>query len=194
MGLSATPPPPPGSLVVLTCHDDHRKMKGFLLKHDSWNSVPHLMRSGSVVCVMAMWHVLIGGFDAPLVCLLGFLLVFSFSCPVLLNFLSFLFFRHFLFLRHCCSVSSSPSFFSCISPFWDCSFEVRFLPHFFILCREDYLQESLGLFFSILVLGILPLSSLLLGSMVDSSKVSVRTYVFYILRTYVMILCNWLIL
>ena len=91
-------------------------------------------------------------------------------------------------------VSSSPSFFSCISPFWDCSFEVRFLPHFFILCREDYLQESLGLFFSILVLGILPLSSLLLGSMVDSSKVSVRTYVFYILRTYVMILCNWLIL
>ena len=98
-------PPPPGSLVVLTCHDDHRKMKGFLLKHDSWNSVPHLMRSGSVVCVMAMWHVLIGGFDAPLVCLLGFLLVFSFSCPVLLNFLSFLFFRHFLFLRHCCSVS-----------------------------------------------------------------------------------------
>ena len=95
---------------------------------------------------------------------------------------------------YCVFVSSSPSFFSCISPFWDCSFEVRFLPHFFILCREDYLQESLGLFFSILVLGILPLSSLLLGSMVDSSKVSVRTYVFYILRTYVMILCNWLIL
>ena len=43
----------------------------------------------------------------------------------------------------------------------------------FFFCREDYLQEPLGLFFSTLGLGILPLSSLLLGSMVDSSEVRI---------------------
>ena len=162
-------------MVVLMCHDDHQKMKGFLLRHGSWGSVPHLMRSGGTICIVATWYVMIGGFNAPLMCLLGFPLVFSFSCPVLLNFLSFLFLLHFLsFAPLLPYVSSSSSSFSYIYPFWDCSFEVRFLPPFFIFfCRKDYLQESLGLFFSALGLGILPLSSLLLGSMVDSSEVRI---------------------
>ena len=50
---------------------------------------------------------------------------------------------------------------------------MRFLPPFFILCSEDYLLESLGLFFFVLGLGILPLSSPLLDSMVDSSEVRI---------------------
>ena len=28
-------PPPPGSVVDLTCHDDHQKVKGFLLRRGS---------------------------------------------------------------------------------------------------------------------------------------------------------------
>ena len=50
---------PPGFVVILTCHDGHQKMKGFLLRHDSWDCVPHLMCSGGAVRVVAMWHVLI---------------------------------------------------------------------------------------------------------------------------------------
>ena len=48
-----------------------------------------------------------------------------------------------------------------------------FFPLSLFFCCEDYLQESLGLFFSVLGLGILPLSSLLLDSMVDSSEVRI---------------------
>ena len=36
----------PGSVVVLMCHDDHQKMKGFLIGHGSWDFAPHLMRGG----------------------------------------------------------------------------------------------------------------------------------------------------
>ena len=54
-------PPPPGFVVVITYHNDHQKMKGFLLKRDPWGSVPHLMRSGDAIRIVATLHVLIGG-------------------------------------------------------------------------------------------------------------------------------------
>ena len=60
LGLSAAPPPP-GFVVVITYHNDHQKMKGFLLKRDPWGSVPHLMRSGDAIRIVATLHVLIGG-------------------------------------------------------------------------------------------------------------------------------------
>ena len=52
---------PPGSVVVLACHDDHQKVKGFLLRHDSWGFVPLLMRSGGARHVMVRLFL-------PLVC------------------------------------------------------------------------------------------------------------------------------
>ena len=39
LGLSVAPP---SFVVVFMCHDDHQKMKGFLSRHDSWGSVPHV--------------------------------------------------------------------------------------------------------------------------------------------------------
>ena len=34
---------PPVSVVVLACYDDHQKVKGFLLRRDSWGFVSYLM-------------------------------------------------------------------------------------------------------------------------------------------------------
>jgi len=56
-----------GFVVIGACHDDHQKMKGFLPRHGSWGIVPHLMRSGGTTRIMATWHVLTGGVNAPLV-------------------------------------------------------------------------------------------------------------------------------
>ena len=70
---------PPGSVVVFTCHNDHQKVKGFLLKHDSWGFIPLLMRSGGAKHVVATWHVLSGGFNALLRVTLGFPANFQFS-------------------------------------------------------------------------------------------------------------------
>ena len=49
---------PLGFVVVLMCHDDHQKMKGFLIGHGSWDFAPHLMRGGGATGVMATWCVL----------------------------------------------------------------------------------------------------------------------------------------
>ena len=65
LGLSVAPP---GSVVVPACHDDHQKVKGFLLKHDYWGSVSHLMLSGSTIHIVATWLVLIGGSLIPYSC------------------------------------------------------------------------------------------------------------------------------
>ena len=92
--LSAAPPPP-GSVVVLACHDDHQKVKGFLLKHDSWGSVPHLMCSGNAIHIVATWHILTGGVNAPLVCLLGFSLSSSLSLFFAITVPCFFFFELF---------------------------------------------------------------------------------------------------
>ena len=66
----------PGSMVVLACHDDHKEVKGFLLRHVSWGFSSYLMRSGDARCVMATWRVLSGGFNAPLHVTLGFFFFF----------------------------------------------------------------------------------------------------------------------
>ena len=58
---------PPGSEVVEMCHDDHQKVKGFLTGHGSWDFAPHLVCGGGTTCVMATWHVLISGVNAPIV-------------------------------------------------------------------------------------------------------------------------------
>ena len=78
LGLSVAPP---SFVVVFMCHDDHQKMKGFLSKHDSRGSVPHLMHSGDTVHIVATWHIMTGGVNTPLMCLLGFPLIFSFFMP-----------------------------------------------------------------------------------------------------------------
>ena len=36
-------PPPLSFVVVMVCHDDHQKMKGFLTRLGSWDFAPHLM-------------------------------------------------------------------------------------------------------------------------------------------------------
>ena len=56
---------PPGSMVVVACHDDHQKVKGFLVKHGSWGTIPYLMRSGGATHIVATWHVLTSGVNAP---------------------------------------------------------------------------------------------------------------------------------
>ena len=56
---------PPIFVVVIACHDDHQKVKGFLPRHGSWDLVSHLMRNGGVVHIMATWHALIGRVNAP---------------------------------------------------------------------------------------------------------------------------------
>ena len=73
---------PLGSAVVVMCHDDHQKMKGFLIRHGSWDFAPHLMRRGDATHIIAMWHVLTSGVNAPIVWLLGFPLNFSFCALV----------------------------------------------------------------------------------------------------------------
>ena len=78
MGLSIAPP---SFVVVFMCHDDDQKMKGFLSRHDSRGSVSHLMHSGDTVHIVATWHIMTGGVNTPLMCLLGFPLIFSFFMP-----------------------------------------------------------------------------------------------------------------
>ena len=58
---------PLGSVVVVMCHDDHQKMKGFLIGHGSWDFGPHLMLSGGATHIMATWRVLTSGVNAPIV-------------------------------------------------------------------------------------------------------------------------------
>ena len=58
---------PLGSAVVVMCHDDHQKMKGFLIRHGSWDFAPHLMRRGGATHIIAMWRVLTSGVNAPIV-------------------------------------------------------------------------------------------------------------------------------
>ena len=72
-------------MVVIACCDDHQKVKGCLPRHDSWGFVLHLMRSGgalmrgdNAVHIMATWHVIAGGVNAPLVWLFGFPIGFQF--------------------------------------------------------------------------------------------------------------------
>lgn len=65
-------------MVVLACHDDRQKVKGFLLRCDSWGFVLHLMRSNDARHVVATWHVLSGGFNTPLHVTLEFPTVFQF--------------------------------------------------------------------------------------------------------------------
>ena len=73
---------PPCSVVVMICHDDYQKMKGFLIKHGSWDFAPHLMHGGSATHIMATWRVQTSGVNAPIVWLLAFLLNFSFCALV----------------------------------------------------------------------------------------------------------------
>ena len=73
---------PPGSMVVVMCHDDHQKMKGFLIGHGSWDFAPHLMLGGGATHTLATWCVLTSGVNAPIVWLLGFLLNFSFCALI----------------------------------------------------------------------------------------------------------------
>ena len=56
-----------GSVVVMACHDDHQKMKGFLIKHGSWDFAPHLMRGGGIIYIVATWRVLTSRINAPIV-------------------------------------------------------------------------------------------------------------------------------
>ena len=58
---------PLGSMVVMVCQDNHQKMKGFLIGHDSWGFDPYLMRNGGVTHIVATWCVLISGVNAPFV-------------------------------------------------------------------------------------------------------------------------------
>ena len=54
-------------MIVIVCHDNHQKVKGCLPRHDSWVFVPRLMRSGDAIHIVATWHVMAGGVNAPLV-------------------------------------------------------------------------------------------------------------------------------
>ena len=58
---------PLGSMIIVACHDDHQKVKGFLPKHGSWDIVLHLMRNGSAMHIVATWRVLTSGVNAPFV-------------------------------------------------------------------------------------------------------------------------------
>ena len=101
LSTAPAPPPPQGSVVVLTCHDNHQKVKGFLLRRDSWGFVLYLMRSGSTVHIVAMWCILTSGVNAPRVCLFGFPADFQFFVPSFYTSFLFSFFFTFPFFRHC---------------------------------------------------------------------------------------------
>ena len=55
---------PLGSVVVVACHDDHQKVKGFLPRHGSWGIVPHLTHSGGTTHIVAIWRILTNGVNA----------------------------------------------------------------------------------------------------------------------------------
>ena len=71
---------PPGFVVIVTCHNNHQKMKGFLHRHGSWGIVPYLMHNGDATRIVATWRVLTNEVNAPFVWLFGFPLNFSFLC------------------------------------------------------------------------------------------------------------------
>ena len=54
-------------VVIIVCHDDHQKVKGFLPRHGSRDLVLHLMPSGGAIHIVATWRALTGGVNAPLV-------------------------------------------------------------------------------------------------------------------------------
>ena len=131
-------------MVIIVCHDDHQKVEGCLPKHDSWGFVPCLTQSGgALMCnggtvhIVATWHVMAGGVNAPLVWLFGFLASFQFFCVWFLNFLSLLFFLHFFFslsiVALCLSFFKlfSPTI-SCVLPSCECLFRMysSFLPFY----------------------------------------------------------------
>ena len=58
-------------MVVLACRDNHKEVKGFLLRRVSWGFSPYLIHSGGAKCIMATLHILSGGFNAPLRVTLG---------------------------------------------------------------------------------------------------------------------------
>ena len=58
---------PSSSVVVVMCHDDHRRWKVFWAIYDSWDFVPYLMRGGGTTRVGTTWHVLINGVNASIV-------------------------------------------------------------------------------------------------------------------------------
>ena len=58
---------PPGFVVVVMCHDDPQKMKGFLIRYGSWDFAPYLMRGGGATRVVATWHVLTSGVNVLIV-------------------------------------------------------------------------------------------------------------------------------
>ena len=58
---------PSGSIVVVMCHDDHQKMKGFLIGYGSWDFTPHLMGGGSATRVVATLRVLTSGVNSLIV-------------------------------------------------------------------------------------------------------------------------------
>lgn len=110
-----------------------------MVRCDSWGSIPHLMHSGDAVHIMAMWCVLIGGVNAPCVCLFGFLADFQFFVLVFRpHLISFLFFLHFPFLSPLLLCASSSL--SC-SP---CDFFALFLSvAAFLLFRYVFFFPSL---------------------------------------------------
>ena len=100
--------PPLRFVVVMVCHDDHQKMKGFLTRLGSWDFAPHLMWSGSATHIMATWHVLTSGINAPTMWLLGFPLNFSFRALVFKLSFSSLFPSLFPISQSLLYASSSP--------------------------------------------------------------------------------------
>ena len=94
---------PPGVVVVVTCHDDYRRWKVFLIRHGSWNFAPHLMHNGGATRIVAMWHILASGINAPIVWLLGFSAKFQFFVPWFLNFSTPYFPFHFSQIPNHCS-------------------------------------------------------------------------------------------
>ena len=103
--LSVAPPPPKvlwSSLHVMTTT---KRWKVSYSKMTLGVFFPHLMCSGNAVHIVATWHILTSGVNAPLVCLLGFSLSsslsFFFAITVPCFFFSGLFslrYLHFSFL------------------------------------------------------------------------------------------------
>ena len=67
---------PPGSMVVLTCHDNHQEVKGFFFFFFAQTCLLGFLSAfnahGGARHVVATWLVLGGGFNAPLRVTLGF--------------------------------------------------------------------------------------------------------------------------
>ena len=198
-GSSVLSTTPLGSMVGLACHDDHQKVKGFLPRHDSWGSVPHLMSSGGAVPIVVTWHILMGRFDAPFVCLSSFPLIFSFLCPVFE--LPFFFLSSSLSLL--CVIVSLCYFsynflhfsFSGVAPLRYGFFSLSLFFVVEIICKGYWVLVFFFIFF-IWVFRILPLLFFIfLGSMVDSSEVRILcpsiSFLFTSLRASLWVSCSF---